>query len=901
MLQSRMNYKSLQFKILVIFMIPVSVLIYFSYFLVNSKYQEFQKSSLDSLSAQITYSSIDLVHNIQLERGLSAGYIVSKNIKRKKVLNEQYKKTDASYTHLLSYINGNSQETKAFYTILGQNNKEYVTKIVDKFHFINSIRKKVFDSDITFQNEIDYYTDINEKLFDIISILMGYNSGNQNNYALVQLQQRKEMLGLIRAHIYNQLLSNYNNEEIIIKTRDLEISQKILHKEFYAHANILSKALYNKEIDTNIYKKFQKIKKDFFLKKLTTKDANKWFDISTLYINQIELISNNMLHTFVNTTNEKQQQAKNSMYISMILWIFSILALLALFYILKRLIDKEKQMVDELKIASYTFDSHEAMTITDVKGTILQVNNAFSDITGYSRDDVIGQNPNILNSDRHTPKFFQDMWDDIRIVGRWSGEIYNKRKNGEIYPEKLSITAIKNNDEVITHYIAQFIDITDLKEAQILAEYQANHDFLTKLPNRKALIEKLDKEFSNAVRQNHLAAFLFIDLDNFKAVNDNYGHYIGDKLLVEITAKVQILLRKEDIFSRLSGDEFAIIMLNLNINRDKEAAEVKDKCEKILKELSKKIYIDGYEIKTGASIGIKIFPNNEKSSQDIIKHADISMYQAKSNGKNNYVFFDKSIEIKMQETTLLENEIDIAVKENQFEFYMQPKVKVDNGTICGAETLIRWNHPTKGILYPDSFLEVLNGMGLISQITRLALYSTCEFISKNQDIFYGTISINIDSEELLKPNFEDDILSIISEYGIEPNRIELEILEDNLIEDFDKVIEKMNLLKKQGLKFSIDDFGTGYSSITYLSRLPVDYLKIDRHFIFNLNKKENQELVKMMIHMANVFKMKVIIEGVENIEHLKFIKDCGADIYQGYYYSKPVSADSFIKLLNTNQ
>jgi len=895
-----MNYKSLQFKILIIFTMPAIALVYFSYSLVSSKYQELETSSLHTLSAKITYTLSDFMHNIQIERGLSAGYIVLKSSLSKKTLQEQYKHTDKAYQEILTYIYNKSNHRASLYSLFGEKNKPFITKIINEFQQISSIRQKVLNSNISFKDEIGFYSEINEQILNSINIFMNFSDEktNRDNDALYKLQHQKETMGLIRAYIYNQLLSNYNNQITINMAKELELTQEMLHREFYIHASIPSIALYNAGIDATLHNELQQMLIKFFHKKLTRDDANKWFTLSSKYINQIESISNNMLKSSLDMTKSRQDNATKSLYIVAVLWVLSLLAFLFLLYILKKLIDKEKHITDELRIASYTFDSHEAMTITDVNGTILRVNQAFTDITGYLDTEVIGKNPRVLKSDKHSAEFYKNMWHEIHTHGKWSDEIYNKRKNGEIYLERLSITAIKNDDAITTHYIAQFLDISDLKDAQILAQHQADHDFLTGLINRKALINRLGEEFSKGRRHNFVHAFLFIDLDHFKVVNDKYGHNIGDKVLIEVAKRLKSQIRTEDVLARMSGDEFVIILLNLKQNENDAAIQVKTKCEKIIHTVSQEFTIEENKINIGASIGIKIFPDSEKTTQDVIVHADTAMYQAKKSGKNRYVFFDREIELQLRQLSILEDEIHLAIENSQFEFYLQAKVNVQTELVCGAEALIRWIHPIKGTLYPDSFLQVLGNMGLIPQITKLALVSVCKFMDLNRETFTGNISININSNELLNSEFKNELLNILNLYNIPANRIELEILEDDLIEDFDTISQKILKLKELGIKFAIDDFGTGYSSITYLKKLPVNNLKIDRNFTQNLHEASNKELVKMMINMAKTFNMKSIVEGVENESQLAFIKECKADSYQGYYFSKAIPQEEFIHLLN---
>ena len=894
-----MNYKSLQAKIIIIFSIPMLALIYFSSSFVNSKYQELELSQANVLSANITSTLIQLMHNIQVERGLSAGYLVSQDKELKAQLQLQYDNTAVSLETFTYYLNLQTQTRQQLSSYLENKDQRRMQTILNLCSNIADKRKQVLSSNIRLNEELAYYSKINEEITSTIKLFINFlNSTTNRTEAFLEIQKLKEFSGLQRAHMFNHILKhdcNKNSFEYIRKLQELEDDslEKFL---MYASSNDLF--IYNKNMDKKLNLQLKIFKKNFFNKKLMQEDAKQCFSISSKYINHIQSISTDIINESIQQAKETQARTKEALYVTAFIWILSILSYFFLIYILQRLITKEQKLLEKLRISSYTFDSHEAMTLTSLDGTIIQVNTAFTSITGYTEKEVLGKNTSILKSFKHEDTFYKNMWQQLNSVGKWSGEIYNKRKNGEIYLERLSITAIKNDKGETTNYIAQFLDISDLKNAQELAEHQADHDFLTGLLNRKALMRRLQEEFSKAKRHNFTHAFLFIDLDNFKAVNDTYGHAIGDKILIAVTARIQKLLREEDIFSRMSGDEFAIILLNMDSKRPTAALQVKEKSNKIIQELSREFIFNDYKVNIGATIGIKIFPNYENSVEDVIIHADTAMYQAKNEGKNRYVFFDKSIELRLKKLAILEEHLNLAIKNNEFQFYLQPKVDVQTDAIVGAEALIRWQHPTKGLLYPGSFLEAAANIDLIPKITALALESVCDFLQTNRALFNGVISININASELLNPNFETQITKVVNSYNIETSQIELEILEDDLIEDIEMAIKKISSLKDKGFKVAIDDFGTGYSSITYLKRLPVNNLKLDRNFTQSLEDDSNKELMQLMINMAKTFNMKTVVEGVETLEQLKYIRECGADMYQGFYCSPAVKQDAFIALLS---
>jgi diguanylate cyclase (GGDEF)-like protein/PAS domain S-box-containing protein len=868
-----MKQNLLQKQIIAIFSIPMLTLLYFSYSFIELKYTQKEKSHQKVILANATHALTTLVHNIQRERGLSSGYLVDSSSNIQTELKKQYIQTDKALQ-------------KYFKT----------DKLFKKIKFI---RNKVLMKEISVSMEMNYYTNINRSLLEMInSLIHSLNSNSIYAIGFFDIQKLKEVVGLQRALIYNHILKNGSTTEEKDYISELLEEEKNLHIKLNTHASKFVQKIYNSKISTSLIDKIKKMKEKNFKMQLTKKDASIWFNLSSVYINDLNYISQEIIDNSIKEALRINYSATKDLYITAFLWVLSIMAYILLLLLLKKLLKKQQMIQDSLRIASYTFDSHEAMTITDLDANIINVNKAFTEITGYTKEEVLGKKTSVLKSLKHSKKFYQDMWHKINTEGRWSDEIYNKRKNGEVYLEHLSITAIKNTKGIVTNYIAQFLDISELKNAKEKAQYQADHDFLTGLYNRKALIKRLQEEFTKAKRHSLTDAFLFLDLDEFKAVNDNYGHIIGDKLLVEVTHRVKNILREEDIFSRMSGDEFAIILTNLDNDRQKAALNIKEKCNKIIQAINQEFIFNEYHIKISVSIGAKIFPNTESTIEEIITHADTAMYKAKSNGKNNYMFYDKSIEASLKSLAILENELKIAIKSNQFKFYLQPKTDVKSGIICGAETLIRWQHPKKGLIYPNDFLETARSIGLIPEITKLALRDSCIFLKEYAHIFTGTISINISVHELLDRSFENDLISILNEYSINPKQIELEILEDDLIQDMEFAIQKIDRLKKIGFKLSIDDFGTGYSSITYLKKLPVDSLKIDRNFIMNLEDQSNKQLIKLMIDMAKTFNMITVVEGVEGEVELEYIKECGADKYQGYYCSPAVEKEKFISLLN---
>ncbi len=891
--------KSFKFRVLLIFLLPAVALVYFSFYFISMKYKELNMTSHLLFSSKMTKSISIFVHNLQLERGLSAGYIVATDKKacRDKLFNQQ-KLTDKAYAEFASRVHFYLNNKKSVNQLSFYKSKPKIKEILKKMHFLKNIRTSILNSSINFRQEIDYYSYLNSRLIEIIRILSSpFSNYNGNSIDIYKLQCLEENAGLERAYVYNLLLSKKPISTESKKILNLIASQENFLKEFLADASLEDLSLYNNIVTVKAQKDIEKFRRKFFRGELKSSNAKTWFLISSKRIDEFNRLSIKIIDVYLQNVTKIHDNARNALFITLFLWILAIASFAFLIYILNKLIDSEAKLIENLRIASYAFDAHEAMTITDPNGAILKVNKAFTQITGYDAQEVVGKNPRILKSFKHPEEFYKDMWRDLHTKGYWSSDIYNKRKNDEIYMERLSITAIKNKKDITTHYIAQFLDVSELKKAQEDAAYQAKHDSLTRLPNRSAMIEKLQEELIRAKRHNFLDAFLFIDLDIFKSINDNYGHMIGDKLLVNVAKRFQNSIREEDYIARISGDEFCIILLDLGSDEEKVSLYIKDICNKILSNLTKPFFIDEHKIKISASVGIKIFPQGLEDINAVINKADAAMYKAKSRGRNQCVFYNKVIEHKIKEIALLEDEIKVGLSSNQFKFYFQPKVDVNMKTILGAELLVRWQHPVRGLLYPNSFLQVLKDMGAIPQLTTMALKNACEFAKEYQNRFKGTFSINVSSFELISDYFVEDTKEIILACGIEPSSIELEILEDEFIKDFDVIIANIHKLKKFGVKFSIDDFGTGYSSISYLKKLPVDTLKIDKYFIQNIDDDSNKELVKMVINIAKIFNLSIVVEGVEEKSQLDFIVKNGANQFQGYYFSRPIEGSEFKKLL----
>jgi diguanylate cyclase (GGDEF)-like protein/PAS domain S-box-containing protein len=560
---------------------------------------------------------------------------------------------------------------------------------------------------------------------------------------------------------------------------------------------------------------------------------------------------------------------------------------------------QEKRLEEELRIAATAFNAHEAITITDANGKILQVNDAFTQITGYSAEEAIGKNPNILKSGRHEKEFYVQMWDQIRKEGFWKGEIYNRRKNGEVYPEMLSISSVRNDEGEITHYVAHFFDITEIKDAQKDAEYRAQHDALTNLYNRQKLTEELEKIYLHSLRSGEYNAFLYLDLDNFKHINDFYNHEMGDRVLIEVARRLEQLIHGEDMLARIAGDEFALILCCLGNDRRMATKKTSIVVEKIRHLFNRPIVIDGVSFEITFSMGIKVFPDSEREWKEVMINADVAMYHAKKSGKNRYNFFDEKLDLESKNFLQMKNDLSRALKEKELVVHYQPRIEIASGKIVGMEALIRWEHPQKGLLFPDEFLYVSQGNNLGFELNEYVLEEVCRQIEtwrKRSRDFSLKVSVNISGEQFNSSSYIDSTLKRLKTNPDIARFLEFEIVEDALLQDIDHTVAVIREFKKLGVGFCMDDFGTGYSSIEYLKRLPVDIVKIDRGFILDLFEDRNDEVVKLIVKTAEIFGMHTVAEGVERREALDFLREIGCDYYQGYYFSPPVPAEKIENL-----
>lgn len=556
-------------------------------------------------------------------------------------------------------------------------------------------------------------------------------------------------------------------------------------------------------------------------------------------------------------------------------------------------ITSRKEKENELNILVNVFTyAKEGMMITDSALNIVDVNAEFSSITQYAKEEVVGKKPSILKSGVQSAHFYQQMWADLKRDGYWYGEMWNKKKDNTIYPELLAISSVKNSDDVVENYIGVFYDITEQESQKNQLERMAYYDNLTNLPNRRLLIERLEAAMKKTKRSNTYIVLAFLDIDNFKLINDLYDHKTGDELLIEVSKLLKQSIRETDTLARLGGDEFVIVMEDF-----KDPYDYRDVIDNIFKVFNRQLIVNQHEFLITLSVGISFYPQKSTLSPVIfLSQADQAMYKSKIAGKNKYTLFDLSLDLEMREQENLIQEMKLALKNNELILYYQPKVSLKTRKLLGLEGLIRWNHPTKGLLEPAQFLPSIKQVKFLSELSELTLRLALEQLQRLNDIDSSlTISININATQLEADDFLEKLKSSIKSYPENIyRRLELEILESSVISKFKITADIIRKCNELGITFSLDDFGTEYSSINYLANLPFKYMKIDTAFISNIiNNERDTKILMAIFDIAKAIQVQVIAEGVETPELMNYLINIGCEYAQGYAISRPMPAEHF--------
>lgn len=570
---------------------------------------------------------------------------------------------------------------------------------------------------------------------------------------------------------------------------------------------------------------------------------------------------------------------------------------------------------DELRVAATAFESQQGMIITDAQGVILRVNQAFTRITGYAPEESVGHTPRILRSDRHTPDFYAELWRDLLATGHWQGEIWNRHKDGKVLALWVTISAVTDSAGRVTHYVGSQTDMTERKEAAAKIQHLAFYDPLTRLPNRRLLLERLQHAATSSRRDQSAGALLLLDLDNFKTLNETLGHDVGDLLLKEVAKRLTRIIRQHDtaarleddeptwkseIAARLGGDEFVVMLEDLNPQLQEAANQAKTVAERILDSLNQVYHLQAHEYVGSVSIGITLFSNRESSVDALMKQADLAMYEAKAAGRNALCFFDPQMQEAVTLRTALVSGLREALRTQQFRLFYQPQVD-HSGRIIGAEALVRWQCPHRGLVPPGDFIPFAEETGLILPLGQWVLETACRQLAAwagQAESAHLSLAVNVSACQFCRTDFVPQMLAILNSTGADPRRLKLELTESLLVENIDDISAKMSALKELGLGLVLDDFGTGYSSLSYLRRLPLDQLKVDQSFVRELLVDPNSAAIaQTIIVLGQTMGLSVIAEGVETERQRDLLARLGCHTYQGYLFGRPVPLAEFQQLL----
>jgi len=841
-----------------------------------------------------------LIHELQKERGLSSGYIASDGERFGPALVAQQKVTSSAEQELVSIFS----ENKIGGAILRSVDEEWM--------LLQVLRGRVQKLELSRDYTIDQYTILIKTLFDLqmsafhspvdASIL-------RKQIALVAFSQAKEAAGQERALI-SAILSDHDLANGRIEVlNSLWATKHDRLTNFSRLADDETNSMYLSMLaeqhikDTERIR--QKVKAAIFWEETHGNDATsgelpvslptpeRWFELASQTIDAMKHLEDQQNYSLRNSAEQVEAHAWKELLVS-----GSLVALAFIFIgILMRQIQRGHRLAEhELTLAETVFDnSVESIMVTDGQQRIIAVNSAFLRISGYSEAEIIGQQPQILNSGRHDPSFYKRMWQDLDEWGTWKGEVWNRRKDGEIFPALLSIAVVRGQDGEAKNYISMIFDLSEHKTVETLLAQLRTFDGLTSLPNRESWLSTLDQQLATARRNNAQFSVLLLDLDRFKSINESLGFSVGDQVLVEAAERIKTTLRKHDVVARLGGNRFAILLSEIT-----DPKAIGSVCEKLLTAFSTPFEINGLNVHSTLSIGAAIFPSDGEDTKTLMMGAESALYSAKADGRNLYKFYAAAMNELGGQLFKLERMLRLALERNEFSVVYQPQVNASDGKLVGVEALLRWSNPELGNVSPVQFIPIAEETGLIIPIGEWIMRMAC-LQARQWQVELGIdipVAVNLSARQFRRADLLASIQLILDETGLPSRLLELEITEGSLIVDPAGATDIMRGLNILGIRTALDDFGTGYSSLSYLKAFPLNRLKIDRAFVRDLPDDESDcAISNTIIALGRNLNMEVLAEGIETDAQREFLTQAGCHVFQGYLFGKPVSAETINQLL----
>jgi len=885
--------------VLIVFLLALS---FFAIHSLVERFDRLRNASLDQKWMGTNGAISRLIHELQRERGLSSGFIASRGEHFDESLVTQQGRTDASLNELKSIIREHAMDPS-------------LERSLDAgWGQLQELRPRVRHIELSRDYTVDRYTWVIGTLFDLQLSSFGSaieSSIFRKQMAFIAFSQAKEMLGQERA-LLSAILSDHNfSAGRILTLNNIRATEQARLASFVRLADAETAATY-RQILAQPYAKDaerirQKIQAVVFWEEshgnrattetlaISLPTPEMWFDVSSAKIDAMKSLEDRLNASLGVSAEQVEKRSWQELSISGLL----VLLAFMLAGMLIRQIQRSRRAADhQLNLAEAVFaNSVESILVTDANQMIVEVNPAFLRISGYSRSEIIGQHPRILKSGRHDATFFERMWQELDASGTWEGEIWNRRKNGEIYPALLSIAVVRNQDGKVVNYTGMIFDLSQQKTVEALLDQLRTFDGLTALPNRESWLSALKQQLANAKRNSSQFSILQLDLDRFKAINDSMGYSVGDQVLIEAAERVKVSLRKDDIVARLGGNRFSILL-----NEIVDPQTIGSICEKLLSAFSRPFAMGGINAHVSASIGIATYPNDGHDSKTLMMAAESALYSAKADGRNLYKYYSHEMNEMGTHLFKLERMLRVALDRQEFSVVYQPQVNARNGQLVGVEALLRWNNPELGNVSPVQFIPVAEETGLIVPIGEWVMRAACHQ-ARTWQTELGVeipVAVNLSARQFRRNDLLASVQMILDETGLPHRLLELEITEGSLIVDPIGAIDIMRGLHCLGIKTALDDFGTGYSSLAYLKAFPLNRLKIDRAFVRDLPDNQSDcAISNAIIALGLNLNMEVLAEGVETEAQRDFLADAGCQVFQGYLFGKPMSGEALTQCLQS--